>query len=246
MGSNRIAMTTLYYLPKAHISGNLASLPQEEAHHAVNVVRHKAGDMVYAVDGEGGWYQIRLTRVGKRIADGEILDTQLEYGEPAYKLTVGLAVLKNQKRFDLFVEKAAELGVSKIVPLVTSRTEKKSIKEDRIRKILRAAMKQCGRSRLIELSEVRLLNAFLNEVSDSLLLCCHEREKAESALYKQLESYSGEREATVIVGPEGGFTDEEIDQVQSTGFKLTSLGTRRLRAETAAIAVSTGVMLHWS
>ena len=239
-------MTTLYYLPKDHISGNLASLPQEEAHHAVNVVRHRVGDMVYAVDGEGGWYQIRLNRVGKRLAEGEILDAQSDVGEPNYTLTVGLALLKNQKRFDLFVEKAAELGVSRIVPLITSRTEKKSIKEDRVLKILRAAMKQCGRSRLIELSEVRSLKTFVNESSDSLLLCCHERETAQSALYNQLNSHNGKNEITVLVGPEGGFTDKEINEVQAAGFKLTSLGTRRLRAETAAIVVSTGVMLHWS
>ena len=101
-------MTTLYYLPRECIVGNLASLPQEVAHHAVHVVRHKVGDHILAVDGEGKRYEIRLVRVGKRLAEGEIVRVQHAIGEPTYNLVVGMAILKNQKRFDLFVEKAAD------------------------------------------------------------------------------------------------------------------------------------------
>ena len=152
-------MTTLYFLPRTCITGNRASLPEEEAHHAVNVVRHKTGDLIYAVDGEGGYYEVQLDRVGKRVAIGEILHVNYEVGEPKYELTVGMAILKNQKRFDLFVEKATELGVTRIIPLVSSRTEKKSIKHNRIEKILIAAMKQCGRSRMIRFDEAITLGS---------------------------------------------------------------------------------------
>lgn len=239
-------MTTLYFLPRARIAGNIASLPPEEAHHAVNVVRHKVGDLIYAVDGEGGHYTLRLVNVSKRAAEGEILDTQYEVGEPAYKLTVCMAILKNQKRFDLFVEKAAELGVSRIIPIVTTRTEKKTVKEARIQKILIAAMKQCGRSRQIQFDKVNALEAILGDTNNSLLLCCHEKKSATSSLYSHLDAHSNSQNVRILIGPEGGFSEDEIRLVESHGYNVVSLGSRRLRAETAAIVASTGVMLHWS
>ena len=239
-------MTTLYFLPRTSIAGNIASLPPEEAHHAVNVVRHKVGDVIYAVDGEGGFYTLQLTGINKRFAEGEILDTQYDVGEPSFQLTVGMAILKNQKRFDLFVEKAVELGVCRIIPLVTARTEKKTLKEARVQKILTAAMKQCGRSRMIELADVKSLNEILDDEKDSLLLCCHEKESSDSSLYFHLNSYLGHRNVRILIGPEGGFTENEIRLLESRGYKIVSLGSRRLRAETAAIVASTGVMLHWS
>lgn len=237
-------MTTLYYLPPENITGNLATFPPEEAHHAVQVVRHKAGNEIQAVDGQGGWYRVRLQRVGKRLAEGEIIETRNEVGEPDYKLTVAMALLKNQKRYDHFVEKAVELGVSRIIPMVTSRTEKRTIKSQRVEKILIAAMKQCGRSRLIDFSEVTSLEAILEEGVPGLALCCHEGANQAISLNEQLASYAAEKNVLIMIGPEGGFSNEEVSLMESHHFSTVSLGSRRLRAETAAIVASTGVMLH--
>lgn len=239
-------MTTLYYLPRENISGNLASFPPEEARHAIQVVRHKIGDEILAVDGEGGWYRVRLRNVNKRVAEGEIVETRRGVGEPTFNLTVALALLKNQKRYDLFVEKAAELGVSRIIPLITSRTEKKTIKTQRVEKILIAAMKQCGRSKLVDFDEVQPLSALLQKGADVDAYCCHEAAGESVSLRTQLASQPGSMNILMMIGPEGGFSDEEVSMMESQGFSVVSLGPRRLRAETAAIVASAGVMLHWA
>ena len=239
-------MTTTYYIPIESITGNKVSLPEEEAHHAVHVLRHKIGDEIVAVDGKGGWYRIRLERIGRRVAEGEIVELKEQIGEPSYSLTVGVALLKNQKRFDVFVEKASELGVSRIVPLVTSRTEKRSIKVNRVENILIAAMKQCGRSKQVECTEVLSLDETINRFSSSLTLCCHEKADEERTLIQSLESHQGSKDVLLLIGPEGGFTDEEVQKMKAHQIDTISLGVRRLRTETAAMAASTGVMLLWS
>ena len=239
-------MTTLYYLPKSHITGNLASLPEEEAHHAVKVVRHKVGEVIHAVDGEGGWYKIQLNRVSKRIAEGEIIETRLGVGESEYDLTVAMSLLKNQKRYDLFVEKAVELGVTRIVPLITARTEKKTLKEARLDKILIAAMKQCGRSRKVELGSVEPFESLVENNTLSLSLCCHEGADKQASLFQQLSGHMADKTALIAIGPEGGFTNDEVEYMKGAGFAVVTLGPRRLRAETAAIVACTEVMLHWT
>ena len=238
-------MTTTYYVPPQHINGNIASLPDEEAHHAVHVLRHKAGDHIVAVDGAGGWYRIVLTATGRKVAVGEIVEKQENVGEPEFGLTIAIAVLKNQKRFDTFVEKAVELGVTRIIPMTTSRVEKKTVKADRIQKILIAAMKQCGRSRLVSLDPVTAFSNILLQENTGLSLCCHEKADTHAAFTDTLLEWKDRREALIFIGPEGGFTDQEIALAQGKKARIVSLGKRRLRAETAAIVASTGVSLLW-
>ena len=236
-------MTTTFYAPPETIRGGHITLPEDEAHHAVRVLRKRAGDEIIVVDGAGGRHRVRLDRVGDSKAMGTVLETQREVGEAAYDLTVGLGLLKNRNRFETFLEKAVELGVNAIVPLQTARTEKLGIKKQRAEKILVAAMKQCGRSRLPRLADPTPLGDALAEDDFDQQFICHERAPASTSLQQALESAATQPTLRILIGPEGGFAADEIADAQEAGAVPVGLGNRRLRAETAAIVAATAVHL---
>lgn len=234
-------MTTTFYAPPEAFRDGWVRLPDEEAHHALRVLRHRQGDEVIVVDGVGGWHRLRLEQVDRHTVQGRILETRYEVGEPSYRLTIGLALLKQTARFEMFLEKAVELGVYAIVPLITARTERAHLRLDRARRLLIAAMKQCGRSRLPALHAPRSFTDILN-ASESLRLLCHEQPgRPRQRLHALLQSAIDE--ALVLIGPEGGFTEQEVQQAEAAGFQLVSLGARRLRAETAALVAASAFLL---
>ncbi|MFK7849079.1 MAG: 16S rRNA (uracil(1498)-N(3))-methyltransferase [Rhodothermales bacterium] len=240
-------MTTTYYIPPDHISGQLVQLPTEEARHAIQVLRHQVGDVIVGVDGVGGWYQIELTETSKKHVAGQIVEQKREMGESTLRLTMAVGLLKNQKRFEVFVEKACELGVSRIIPLRSRRTEKPSVRKDRLEKILIAAMKQCGRSRLVTVDDVMSFDQMISLNGFGNKLICHEQISPDNSLLQALpeKSVGGMQDDLLIaIGPEGGFSSEEIESAEGAGFSVVSLGSRRLRAETAAITACAGVMLR--
>lgn len=232
-------MTTAFYAPPASVRDGRVLLPDDETRHAVRALRKEAGDEIIVVDGTGGWYRVRLDRVGDRRAAGTVLETRREVGEPAYRLTIGFGLIKNRNRFETFVEKAVELGVHAIIPLHTARTEKEGIKTERTRNIMIAAMKQSGRCRLPTLADPASLPAVLDrrDAFDTMLIA-HEEEAATSTIRAALEEAPAEAHVCVLVGPEGGFNDGEVDRVIRAGGQAVTLGPRRLRAETAGIAVA--------
>ena len=235
-------MTTQFYLPSDHIQGDRITLPRDEARHAAQVLRLREGDEIVAVDGEGGWYRIVLDAVGHRQCAGHVIERRREVGEARYRLRVGVGLVKQRSRFETFLEKAVELGVSEIVPLITARTEKERVREERSEKILTAAMKQCGRSRKPRLQEPRPLQALLRDAV-GLGLFCHESDSA--PLLGALREARFPAELTVLVGPEGGFSEEEATAAEANGYRRVSLGERRLRAETAAICAAAAVGLAY-
>jgi 16S rRNA (uracil1498-N3)-methyltransferase len=245
-------MTTAFYAPPDAFRGSRVVLPDDEARHAATVLRASPGDEIVVVDGVGGWHTVRLDHATKRQAVGTVVDTRRNVGEPAVDVTVGLGLVKNRNRFETFVEKAVEMGVGRIVPMHTARTEKESVRETRLRNLLVAALKQCGRSRLPALDAPTPLDAVLDASNpaddDTLRLICHEAVHADASLTSMLTgalaSADRPKRVTVLVGPEGGFTDAEVDAATDAGFVPVSLGPRRLRAETAAL-LATGAVTLW-
>jgi 16S rRNA (uracil1498-N3)-methyltransferase len=141
-------------------------------------------------------------------------------------------VLKNPSRFDYLVEKTVELGVSKIVPLLTERSIRKGTKVDRWQSIALAAMKQCGRCILPSITQPAPFDAFLLSVpADAVKLIPHE--KADAG-----EFHVSGHDVVMCIGPEGGFSDSEVQRAVKAGFKPVTLGPRRLRAETAAVVAT--------
>jgi 16S rRNA (uracil1498-N3)-methyltransferase len=198
----------------------------------VRVLRLAAGDRVTVVDGAGGTYVVELEEAGGSRVTGRVLESVRELGESARRLSVGLGLLRNRNRFETFLEKAVELGVDRIVPLRTARTQKQRMRRDRAESILVSAMKQSGRSRLPELTEIRAIGEECAAGGSFVRLICH---VAAANAEHILETDLGIGPVHVLIGPEGGFTDGEIDEAAAAGYRRVWMGERRLRAETAAV-----------
>ncbi|MDQ7039794.1 MAG: RsmE family RNA methyltransferase [Rhodothermus sp.] len=234
-------MTTIFYAPPESFRDGWVRLPDDEAHHAIRVLRHRPGDEIVVVDGVGGWHRLRLEQVDRSVVQGRVLETQYNVGEPSYRLTIGLALLKQMARFETFLEKAVELGVHAIVPLITARTERTQFRLERARRLLIAAMKQCGRSRLPALYAPRPFAAMLNHAASLRLLCHEQPDRPRYPLQALLQQPPDD--ALVLIGPEGGFSPQEVQQAEAAGFQLVSLGPRRLRAETAALITASAFVI---
>ena len=238
-------MTTSFYAPPSAFEEGDVALPEDEASHAIRVLRKRVGDEIVVVDGEGGWFRVRLDRVDRRRASGKVLETRREVGEPPYTLSIGLAVLKNRGRFETFLEKAVELGVSEVIPLQTHRTEGRHFNMQRAHKVVVAAMKQSGRSRRVRLSAPLALDDLWQRAPVDLACIGHEQTVHEQHLAQVLAQQQGVQHIRILIGPEGGFTEEEIDRARQGGYRAVSLGPRRLRAETAGLVAASTVMMQY-
>jgi 16S rRNA (uracil1498-N3)-methyltransferase len=237
-------MTTLFYAPPAAFRDGVVELPEDEGRHMTKVLRHRVGDEIVVVDGVGGRHRVRLAIVDRRRVMGEVVVSDNMTGEPKTSLTVGLGILKNTSRFETFVEKAVELGVTEIVPLITARSEHARLREHRLENIMIAAMKQSGRCRLPLIHPARPLREVVDGVDAPLRFVCHEGEGVSASILEALASSTSPGNTCVLVGPEGGFSDSEVDAARASGWTIVSLGPRRLRAETAAIVAAGSIMLQ--
>jgi 16S rRNA (uracil1498-N3)-methyltransferase len=205
-----------------------------------HVMRMREGDLVRVVDGKGNAFDALITTISRHEATCTITARAERVHEPSRRLTLGAGILKNPSRFDYLVEKATEIGAAAIVPLLTERTIPHHAKTERWRKLCVAAMKQSGRCVLPEVREPMPLGEFLASAgAGDLKIIPHE--KAEMPL--SAADPAGDAPAVVCIGPEGGFSDEEITRARGAGFQPVSLGARRLRTETAAL-VACAVLLE--
>jgi 16S rRNA (uracil1498-N3)-methyltransferase len=235
-------MTTNFYAPPSAVRGQRIVLPESEARHAHSVLRADEGQELVVVDGEGGWHRVRIDHAAPEQVVGSIIETRRDVGEPPVDVTVGIGLLTDRSRFETFVEKAVELGVRRIVPLRTRHTEADTLRRKRVRRVMIAAMKQCRRSRLPDLAPPQALDDLLARTTAALRLVCHGGGDAPPML-RVLDDEEG-TDGTVLVGPEGGFSANEVERAVEAGCTPVSLGARRLRAETAGIAVVNAVLLH--
>ena len=229
-------ITETFYTPPEHVSADELRVEGDEARHMSRVLRTRTGDTVRVVDGCGTAYIGEVVESGRTTVRCLIRSrTQME-NEPSRSLALGVAVLKNPARFDLLVEKGTELGVTAIIPLTSARTIPHHARTGRWHQIAVAAMKQSGRCVCPTIREVISLQDFLRTVPPgSLRLIPHER--ATTPLAGAAAS-STARDIYVAVGPEGGFSEEEISDAGRAGFIPVSLGQRRLRTETAALTAA--------
>lgn len=228
-------MPPLFYCPTLASAGTI-ELPEAEAHHLAHVLRLKAGDAVELFNGNGLVGQGVVEKVGKRTVACDVTSVAHE-SPPTPEITLATAVPKGE-RFDWLVEKATELGVSRLVPLITERStvDPRESKLDRLRQTIIAACKQSGRSHLMELTSPMTWKQFLSGVGQSQLVVAHP-----FAPPIGLPNFTARNpgEAIVLaVGPEGGFTDEELALAEKRGARLISLGRHILRIETAGLALA--------
>jgi 16S rRNA (uracil1498-N3)-methyltransferase len=218
-------------------------LADDEAHHAVNVMRHKVGDIIVASDGKGMVYEAKIGRVSDSLVEAKILKERRMQNEPISSITVAQGIIKGS-RMDYAVEKLTELGVRRIVPFISARSavvpEEGGEKAARWRRIAIGAMKQSERSIAPEISEVTSFDKLLLlSKKHDLFLMGWEKEKRNKVLGIDLKNA---KSVLLLVGPEGGFTEEEVEGARSAGAVALSLGERKLRAETASVVLAALVL----
>lgn len=220
----------LFYIPD--VTGDSVTLDATESRHAVKVLRMSEGTRVRIVDGKGCFYEAEISDAHPKKCRLSILKVQKNFGKKNYRVHIAIAPTKNSVRFEWFLEKATEIGIDEITPLLTQHSERKAIKHDRLEKILVAAMKQSHKAYLPKLNKLVSFSDFLKNNLEHKKYIAHcyrgEKEHLQNTIQKGSD-------VLILIGPEGDFSPEEVELATHNGFIEISLGTSRLRTETAGI-----------
>ena len=231
----------LFYTPYLTEQDSLFQFEPEESRHIVKVLRKKEGETLLATNGKGYFFTVRIVEAHPKHCKAEVVSTQKQPGK-SYRLHLAVAPTKNNVRYEWFLEKATEIGVDEITPLICKRSERKIIKAERMEKVLEAAMKQSLRPWLPSLNQAVPYSEFIKQDHGGLKLIAHCGEDEKTELKSQVGAAG---DILILIGPEGDFTKEEIKMAHSMGFQPVSLGEARLRTETAALmAVATVAVVN--
>lgn len=221
----------LFFLPDLTLNNKTADFNKDESKHIFKVLRKEIGDDINITNGKNILFKGTISSISKNNCQVSINEIIKKNPLP-YSLHIGISLLKSSERFEWFLEKASEIGISEITPLICDRTEKKYINENRFKKILVSSMKQSLKTHLPKLNSVTSLKDFIKTKTNEDLFIAHCNDSAKSLLIKSIKPKSS---YLILIGPEGDFTDKEVELCSSKKFKNVSLGDTRLRAETAGI-----------
>ena len=223
----------IHYTKDIQLDINSITLKGDEALHCAKVLRKRLGDEVYVTDGRGALHTCKIREISKTECVADILSSR-QISERPYNLTISICPTKKQSRIEWFVEKAVEIGVSRIILTQTQRTEKSRLKVDRLHKIIVSAMKQSKNLYLPEIITDYNWSDLINrkDLGHRYIAHC---EDPDTHLAKVCPV--GE-DCVVAVGPEGDFTMDEIESALALGWKEVNLGSSRLRTETAGVVVA--------
>lgn len=226
----------LFYTPLLQSGMDAFLLDEAESKHAVRVLRLLAGDEVGLIDGRGGYYSATIQDAHPKRVVLSIHAVQENYQALPYQLHIAIAPTKNMDRLEWFVEKATEIGITVITPIICDRSERKDVKIDRLEKVAIAAMKQSMKAHLPLINPAIRLASFFKTLASApgkrFIAHCDEGQKA----WINTKAEPGDA-ILILIGPEGDFSPNEIRQAMQAGFEPISLGESRLRTETAGIAV---------
>ena len=234
----------LFY--SSDISSGIVRLDQEESAHCVRVLRHRAGDEISVIDGEGTLYRCRLSLADAKGAEAQVIDAVPNFGAHPYHLTMAVCPTKNIDRYEWFAEKATEIGIDALVPVIGEHSERKIVKPERLQRILLSAAKQSLKGRVPELGEEISVMEFIRNTPQQalrLIAYCDESLDRESRRSITDELSCGNPEICILIGPEGDFSPEEVETALRLGWKPVTLGESRLRTETAAVVAAAAVYL---
>jgi len=224
----------LFYSPDE--GSTLITLGEEESGHCVRVLRHKEGDEIFITDGRGRLSRARIVSAAPKSVEAEVIGTEENFGTHPYKLTMAVCPTKNLDRYEWFVEKAVEIGVDKIVPVIGDRSERKVIKTDRLQRLILSATKQSLKGVVPAVCESESVKNFILSAEEDVKLICYCFEGQKLSVKEALAGMEEGSSVAILIGPEGDFSPEEVRLALEKGFKPVHLGTSRLRTETAAIA----------
>lgn len=219
-----------------HIENDLASFDEVEMRHCIQVLRKRVGDEIMFADGNGYHYRGIIRSSNKKGFAANILSKEEIKNHLPSNLHLGIAPTKNIDRFEWFLEKSTEFGISEITPLLCSNSERKQLRPDRLEKILLSAMKQSLHAHLPKLHAMRPFEDFVRQAATDFYKQRFIAHCQEPDLPHLFDNYEKGNNVLIAIGPEGDFSKEEIHLALENYFQAISLGTSRLRTETAGIA----------
>lgn len=233
-----------FYIESFDASQQLITLNEETSKHVVQVLRMQAGEHLNLTDGKGNLLTAQITDAHKKHCVVKIQTTNFTPQAPR-KTTIAVSLVKNASRFEWFLEKATEIGITEIIPLLCDRTERQHFRYDRMKGILVSAMLQSQQTWMpvlhepMKFEEALRLTPPSDEVS-KLIAHCDETERTPFSNF-QINQFAN---CIILIGPEGDFTTAEIDTAIAEGYKPVMLGETRLRTETAAVVAATLIKIR--
>jgi 16S rRNA (uracil1498-N3)-methyltransferase len=223
-----------FYVPDA---ANCTELPEEEATHALRVLRLKAGDEMMLMDGKGNYYRAEVTLAHTHHCCYAIKDVLPQERQWKGSVHLAIAPTKMMDRIEWMVEKAVEIGVDELSFLDCQFSERRVVKLPRIEKIVISAVKQSRKAWMPQVNEIKSFDDFINTISSEhkYIAHCYD-EIPRTYLFDELRLSSDTCDAVVMIGPEGDFSIDEVRRAMDKGFKSVHLGTSRLRTETAGLS----------
>ncbi len=230
----------LFYTPD--ISGETYTLSEEESKHCVRVLRLAVGDTIQLVDGRGNFYTAAITAAHDKRCEVRVSEVQREFGKRNYRLHIALAPTKNVERYEWFLEKATEIGVDEITPLLCEHSERKIVKGERSEKVVTSAMKQSLKAYHPKLNAMTDFRQLVAQPFDGVKCIAHCADSPKILLKNTIRPNEN---VLILVGPEGDFSPTEVALARQNGFTEVSLGSSRLRTETAGVtAVATVAIMN--
>lgn len=230
------------------IEGGICRLDHDESGHCIKVLRHRCGDEISVIDGCGTLYRCRITSDSHKGVEAMVLDSSENWGGHPYRLHLAVCPTKNNDRYEWFAEKACEIGLDELSPVIGDHSERRVLKTARVEKILVSASKQSLKAAVPVVNEPVSVKEFIKaSTGDSLKLIayCFEDENIPRRSIKEvLDSYEG-TDVVVMIGPEGDFSQEEATLALEAGFIPVHLGTSRLRTETAAVTAASAAYFRY-
>ena len=232
----------LFFNPNIDENTKEILFDKEESRHIIKVLRKKQGDILHITNGKGSLFSAEIIIESDKKCVVKIVDIQFKEKEWNYYLHVAIAPTKNIDRLEWFIEKATEIGIDEITPIICENSERKVVKHDRLHKIMLSAVKQSLKYTAPKLNDLTSFNDFIKNSNEGNLLIAHCNEGEKKAL-KSFE-FTNEK-ITILIGPEGDFSPKETLEAITSNFIPITLGDSRLRTETAGIvAVHSISFLH--
>ncbi|RTE52728.1 16S rRNA (uracil(1498)-N(3))-methyltransferase [Arenibacter aquaticus] len=225
----------LFYHPELDNETNQFTFPVDESRHISKVLRKKSGDILHITNGKGIWYEAEILNPDHKKCTAKITANRAVSPNP-YRLHMVVAPTKLNDRFEWFLEKATEIGVHEITPIICDHSERKVIKQERMEKVIQSAMKQSLQTYLPKLNRAISFKEFMTlPNSDNCFIAhCENNQKKEL-----LHAARPKENTSIMIGPEGDFSENEIEMALQNNYKAVALGNNRLRTETAAIVACT-------
>ncbi len=225
------------------IDGGLITLEGDEAAHCVRVLRHRVADQINVIDGRGTLYRCRIETADPHACTARIEEAVPGFGSHPYRLTMAVCPTKNTDRYEWFAEKATEIGVDVIAPVIGERSERKVLKTDRLERLVLSAAKQSLKGAVPRVSAPVNVRDFLKGTpADALRLICYCFDDAPKlTVADAVRTHASSGEIFILIGPEGDFSPAEAQLARSLGWLPVTLGPSRLRTETAAVVAAAQV-----